>query len=268
MKLNILLARVDELANVFRRNLEDYVKFFKSSQGAFKGIRKTYVAKDGEIDDPSKREFKVVQTTAREKWEWLRVNNRAYIDALFSVEKTNASGTAKAHLIVDGVDWGEFTSLELMRLKGLLSDANLIEMISTIPVRSDEVEWEKSDEDMYKNKEVYETKEVKSIVKTTLKQGYIMSDPNVALLKDSAGYKPQIATVDTIKELGEATLQHFTGEWSHRERAETLARRQRMLMAVIEALKTANEAEAVYSELNVTKIFDFLQEGKQPDKKS
>ena len=37
-----------------------------------------------------------------------RTQKAEYIDALFSQEATNASGNAKARLVVDGHDFGQF----------------------------------------------------------------------------------------------------------------------------------------------------------------
>lgn len=63
IKLNVLLAKTDHLASVFKKGLEDYVKFFKTSQGAFKGEKKTYEPKPGTIDLVNERSNKLVVTT-------------------------------------------------------------------------------------------------------------------------------------------------------------------------------------------------------------
>lgn len=42
LKLNVLLAKTDHLADVFKKGLADYVTFFKKNQGSFKGEKKTY----------------------------------------------------------------------------------------------------------------------------------------------------------------------------------------------------------------------------------
>ena len=89
-----------------------------------------------------------------------------------------------------------------------------------------------------------------------------MEDPNLANLKSGADYRPQVAQKDSIIDVGEYSYQKFTGEWSHRQRAEVLRRRTNLLTAVIEALKVANEAEALKSSLTGKKIFDYLHRGK------
>ena len=50
-------------------------------------------------------------------------------------------------LKVNGVSWGIFSSLELLRLKSLLENNDLKGMLENIPVRSDGSLWEKNSND-------------------------------------------------------------------------------------------------------------------------
>lgn len=259
-KLNVLLAKTDHLASVFKKGIEDYVKFFKSSQGAFKGGKKTYEPRSNTIDQPNERENKLVVTTVEEKLNYLQETSSEYIDALFSQEKTNASGIARAKLIVDGIIFGEFTSMELLRLKSLLEGGTLKEMYENIPVRNDDESWVKTSNDMYAKRNIYESSLRIGVSKSIMKESYILSDPNIGK-GDSTKYTPQIATKDTIIELGDYTYQKFSGEASHLERANILARRSKLLTAVIETLKIANDVEAIPSEMTAEKIFNYLHKG-------
>lgn len=261
-KLNILLAKTDHLAASFKKGLEDYIKFFKSSQDAFRGEKKTYDARPGTIDLPSERGNKLVVTTVEEKLQWLEESAKEYLDALFSQEKTNASGAATALLIVEGKTVGTFTSLELLKLKSLLESGNFLGVYENIPVRSDSEQWDKTSNEMYTNRNIFESTKVLGTKKTTTKESYILQDPNIAKLTDQSKYTPQVASKDTISDLGDYSFQKFTGEWSHRERAEVLRRRSVLLGAVIEALKSANEAEVIKSDLTAEKIFGYLHKGK------
>lgn len=261
-KLNTLLAKTDHLATSYKNSIKDYLHFFKDKQSAFKGEKKTYEPKPGTIDVISERGNKIVVTTVDEKLDWLKETNSEYIDSLFSQEATNASGLAKAKLIVEGVEFGEFSSLELLRLKSLIENGDIEQMYSNIPVRGDDEDWNKTSEDQYKSRNVYESKKQEGVRKSITKESYIISDPNVKELKDSSSYKPQVATKDTVTELGDYTYQKFSGEWSHRERAELLRRRTKLLSAVIEALKISNEAEAISSNMTADKLFGYLHTGK------
>lgn len=259
-KLNVLLAKTDHLASTFKKGLEEYVKFFKTSQGAFKGEKKTYEARANTVDLPNERTNRLVITTVDDKLSYLQENSKEYIDALFSQEKTNSTGTAKAKLIVEGKTFGEFTSLELLRLKSLLESGTFKEMYETLPVRNDDETWTKTSNDMYNGRNIYETALRTGITKSVMKESFILPDPNIGKVEGSK-YTPQISTKDTVIELGDYTVQRFSGETSHLERANILARRSKLLVAVIEALKEANDVEAVASEMTSDKIFNYLHKG-------
>lgn len=261
IKLSVLLAKTDHLANQFRANVRDYSAFFKDKQGAFRGERKTYEAKQGTIDQPGKKGNKLVQTTVGEKLKYFVETNSEYIDALFSQEATNAAGQARAELKVDDKSFGTYSSLELLRLKSLLESGDIEQMYTLIPVRSDEEEWTPTVEEMYKDRDIQDGKKLSGVEKSTYKEQFILADPNVPQLKDSSSYKPQVGQRDTVIELGDYTFQKFTGEYSHRQRAELLRRRSKLLSAVIEALKKANDIEASTSEMTAAKLFGYLHEG-------
>jgi len=260
-KLNVVLAVTDSQASSYKQNVKDYLKFFKDKQGQFKGEKKTYTPADGMIDVPSERGIVKVVTTVDEKLEYLEDTHKEYIDNLFALEATNASGGVRAPLIVDGVKFGDFSSLELLRLKNLLENGELDAMYQSIPVRSDSEVWNKTSNEDYSGRDIYESPMVSGEKKSTTKESYILSDPNVALLKNTDSYKPQIASKDTIITLGSYTRQLFSGEWSHRERAEVLKRKSKLLNAVIEAIKVANDTEVVESEMTANKLFTYLHKG-------
>lgn len=256
VKLNVLLAKTDSLAPQFKGALNDFSRFFAKSQGAFRGEKRTYDPKEGTIDQPTMRGNTLVQTTVDEKFDWFRENSKEYIDALFSQEKTNSSGIAKAELIVDGESWGEFTSLELLRLKSVVESSQLHTMLENIPVRSDAEEWAKSSNEMYSDRAIFESPLNKGVAKTTEKEDYILKDPNVD--SSSPNYTPVVAHKTTTLELGDYTQQKFSGEWSQRQKAQALKRRSVLMTAIIEALKTCNDVEAVPSEITSDKIFGYL----------
>lgn len=260
MKLNTLLAKTDHLASSYKKGLTEYVKFFKDKQGAFRGEKKTYSPKDNTIDLPSERKNDLVITTVEEKLEYLVESSSDYIDALFSQEKTNALGAAKADLSVDGISFGTFSSLELLRLKSILETGDLEGVYTNLPVREDKETWNATKNEMYVGRDIVETEIVRGTKKSTTKENYILTDPNVD--KNSTTYKPTVATKDTIIDLGDFSYQKFSGEATHRFRADILRRRTKLLTAVLEALKTANDVEALKSEMTAKKLFGFLHEGK------
>lgn len=258
LKLNVLLGKTDYLSSVYKQLIKEYAKFFAGHQGAFQGGKSTYEAAEGTMDDPTKRKNNLVQTTVSEKLDWFVDNSKEYINALFSQEATNASGTVKADLVVDGNNWGPLTSFELLRLKSLIENSEFKKMLEEIPVRSDSTNWKETTNEAYKGRDIFETELIRSTNKTTEKESYILIDPNVAKLKNAGDYVPQTANKTTVTTLGEQTQQAFSGESTQRKKAEILQRRSMLLVAVIEALKKCNEAQVVESHLNSKKIFGYL----------
>lgn len=260
-KLNVLLALTDQLRSSYKNMVSDYVKFFSKSQGSFKGEKKTYTPRDGVIDEPNKRGVTLVATTVNEKLDFFIENSSKFIDSLFSQEKTNASGVASAELIVNGLSWGVFTSLELLRLKSLLESKDLgtlSDMITNIPIRSDSEVWEETTSDQYTDRNVYETELFQGVAKTTIKTPYVLDDPNIKGDKLPTNYQPPVVTKDTIMELGDYTKRSYSGEWSNRERVMALKRKNDLLISITESLKIANECEVIDSKLNAKKIFEYL----------
>jgi hypothetical protein len=261
MKLNVLLAKTDHLASLFAKLITDYMKYFSDKSADFRGERKTYVAASGMLDEPGKRGNKLVVTTVSEKLEWLEEISAEYIDALFAQEATNASGKAVAELVIDGKSWGKLTSLELLRLKSLIENGSLEQMYSAIPTRRDDEEWTETEQEMYKGRQVFESAKTENAEKTTVVENYVLEDPNIGK-SPSYNPAPQLGKKNTIIIVGDSSHQKFSGEWSAREKAELLRRRSLLLVAVIEALKVANEADAVQSSITAKKIFTYLHEGK------
>jgi hypothetical protein len=259
MKLNVLLALTDTLRTKYKGMVTDYTKFFSKSQGSFKGEKRTYDPADGTIDEPNRRNYTKVVTTVNEKFDYFMQESAEFINALFSQEKTNASNLAVGTLKINDQVWGQFTSLELLRLKSLLESGdlgNVEAMLSTIPVRSDSENWNASNE--FTGRDVFETDQSSGEVKTTTKEDYILVDPNIKHLKEGGNYTPMTAVKNTISTLGKYTRQQFSGEWSHTERAFALKRKNDLLAAVIVALKEANDCKSIESELTADKIFGFI----------
>lgn len=258
MKLNVLLAKTDHSASQFKKLLTDYVAFFKNKQGEFKGIKRTYVPRPDTVDLPSERSFTKVVSTVAEKLEYLEETASEHIDNLFSVEATNASGRAVVELVVDGQSWGNVSSLELLRLKSLLETNELEQTYTTLPVRSDSDIWNPTTDSTYEDRDVVEGPLQVGIKNTLTKESYILQDPNLKNMTDTTKYVPQVASKDTIVPIGDYTVQHFSGEYSHRDRAEILRRRSKLLSAVIEALKNANDIEQEPSVITADLLFGYL----------
>jgi hypothetical protein len=262
MKLNVLLAKVETSTPVLRKLISDYKVFFDKKQGEFQGIRKTYSPREGMKDEPSEREFVRVVTTVAEKLDYLEQTAEEHINNVMAVEATNASGRARVELKVGDVSFGMLSSLELMKLKSILEKEGLEPMYATMPVRSDSIIWEPTTDETYTDRDIYETEKTSGIRRSIVKTSYILEDPNIKNMTDSSRYQPVTATRDVPIELGDYTLQKFSGETTHRYRAGVLARRSKLIEAINAALKEANDVEKVNSEFTAKALFDYLHAAK------
>ncbi len=260
MKLNQLLARAEHTGKQFKALLEDYISTFKSKQSIFQGKKQQYQAAPEQDDMPNLRGNKAVQSTVREYLAWFVETTKEFVNYRFSVEATNAMGP-KGELIVDGKSWGSFSSVELMRLNDFLNSQELLKMYQGLPVRSDTTSWLKSVDPEYATRDVWETEEREGQNKTTIKSSRILNDPNLVNLKGNQTYIPQVVPDDKTIILGSARTQEFSGELSHREKAEILRRLTLLKACVKEALVLANEAPVIESGITANMIFDYIHIG-------
>lgn len=258
-ELNVLLAKLEQGASQFKALLRDYTTFFKKESDNFRGVKNTYEPRPDTVDLPSERKLIAVVTTVDEKFDYFTNMVKSYISEMFNCEATNASGTARADLVVDGNVIANLSSLELLKLKSFLENPQLQEMFQNIPVRKDSEIWEPCTEEMYAGRAIMQSPLLKGTKKSITKTQYILEDPNVQKLGSATHYQPQIAVKDTVMELGDYTMQRFSGEWTPRQRALALQRRSTLLSATIAALKVANEVEAVKSNLDSEWLLNYLQ---------
>lgn len=261
-KMNTMLAKVEHGMSSFNRMVGDYFAFFKGKQGAFAGIKKTHVPREGYMEDKSCIANTKVVTTVGEKLTWFGQQAIPFLRDLFSVEATNSKGAKTVELVVDGVSFGHLTALDLMRLKTLLTKKEWVNMYENIPVRSDSEVWEPCTDSEYAGREIFQTPMTKGVTRTTESEEVILKDPNLNPEKLPANYNARVTVKKRTVETGDYTLQNFTGAWTQRQKAELLRRRSQILAAVIEALKEVNDVETERPNLDVQKLVNFIHNGK------
>lgn len=251
-KLNVLLAQTDQLGSVIKKNLTDAIGIFKNKQAHFKGEKSTYTEREAKFADPSKNVDKPVPSTVR---EWLGYTFEVatqYLTAKLDQESTNCSGTAKAELIIDGVNYGLLTSGELMALKGFFEQQALKDMLESQPTISLSERWSPSTNPEYTKRGILESPVQEWLDKETEKVQEVSWDPS--------GKQPGIiVNISKTIEKAEVTRQLFTGEISHIEKAEMLARLTKITLAIKAALEKANNTEVVPSQTNVVKLLQYLK---------
>lgn len=261
-KMNTLLAKVDHASASVAQMIRDYASFFKTKQGAFKGEKNTYQAREGFLDKPEKRGLTRVSTTVQEKLDWFEERFIPYLYDLFGVEATNSAGAHRVELKVGDISFGFLSAAELMRLRNILTSKELDSMYSNIPVRSDARVYEPCTDEEYAGREIVQTPISRSVERTTEKEEVILKDPNIDPAHLPANYRSTTVIKTKMVEVGDSTHQEFTGEWTHHKRAELLKRKSELLNAIIIALKEVNEVEAQASNLNVEGLVKYLHYGK------
>ena len=261
-KMNTLLAKVEHGSSRFAKMIGDYLAFFKGKQGAFAGIKKTHVPREGYTEDKSCIANTKVITTVGEKLEWFEQQAVPFLKELFAVEATNSKGANTVELVVDGISFGHLTALDLMRLKTLLTKKEWVEMYENIPVRSDAEVWEPCTDSEYEGREIFQTPMLKGVTRTTESEEVILKDPNINPDKLPANYNARTTIKKRVVETGDYTLQNFTGGWTQRQKAELLRRRSQLLAAVVEALKEVNDVVSEKPNLNVETLVNFIHHGK------
>lgn len=251
-KQSVLLGLREKLEKTFGGMLDDFLSKFKNKQGIFQGWNKTYDALEGFADDPTKRSFQKVSGTVAEQLDWFKQYTADYFTTVLSIEKTNSTGI-KADLVVNGTSWGEYSVLELLRLKSIL-DGKLKAIIQELPIRDEKVIWNKTTKDYYGKRDVWETPVVEGYSKTTIKRTEIVNDPHI---KDAPNRPPVGVQIDTQVNIGHFTEQKFSGEVTMLERAEILAKYDQLYNGIIEALETCNDVEAQESELG-KKFLEYI----------
>lgn len=261
LKMNTLLAKVDHATASVTKLFSDYVQFFKNKQGMFRGSKKTFVPRDGYVEDPTKMGTTVVATTVDEKMDWFNEQFKNWLNDVFSVEATNSKGAKTVELVVDDKSFGNLTALELMRLKSILTNKDLEAVFANIPVRSDSEVWTPAQDPEYNGRKVFETALIKGVTRTTEKEEVILKDPNLDPAHLPANYQAKTTIKSKTVETGDYTSQSFTGEWTQRQRAELLRRRSTLLAAVIEALKVVNDTPVENPNLDVNAVVDYIYRG-------
>lgn len=251
-KLSVSLGLRDKVEKNYANMLDDMFRKFKTQQGIFKGERHTYDALEGFADEPTKRKYTAVDSTVEEQIEWFSKETRDYFKIIFSIEKTNAQGVY-ANLVVDGEDWGRYSTLELLRLKSIL-DGKIKDMLKEMPVRSGAIIWAKSTHANDTGRKVFESQLVEGFSTTTIKDMKVVNDPHI---KEAPGRAPVVQPVDTKVNVGKYSTQMYSGELSLKERAEMITRLDKVQRAVVGALAEANNSDTIESDLG-DKVLDYV----------
>lgn len=262
MKVNSKLAQRTHSRAQQKAMVQDYKTFFTKKQGAFKGIKKTFVPKDGFLEDPNYIADTKVITTVKEKLDWFNRQTKLYLKNELDIEAMNSDGAPTIELVVEGISFGHLTIAELMRLSNFLDNKAITEVYTNIPVREDNKVWSPSKDGEYEGREIFEDPMVSGQTRTSESEEVILKDPNVDPQHLPSNYRAQTTTKRHTVITGDYTIQNFTGEWTHQKRAELLRRKSALLEAVNLAITELNNIECKSTNLDVDGLVEFLTYGK------
>ena len=259
-KMNVTLAKAEHERAIYTESLRKQGEFFKRNSSSFRGEKKTFHAAEGQLEDPTKMGHTVVATTVSE--EIKRLVNKAllpYLKDQFAIEATNAAGSARVPFVVDGLKLGSLSATELLRLKNILTDENLKQVVQNIPVRSESEIWKASAHEDYQGRDdIFESPRLEGDSFTTITDTEILLDPNIDKEHIPSSYRPITKEVKTTVKRGSYTSQKFSGEWTLRQKNLVQERISKLLSAVIEATKTVNDTPTMEPNLAADKLLNYI----------
>lgn len=256
-KINVLLALRQKLASRYNQMVGDYTSFFKNKQGAFRGTLKTHSPLEGYAVDPTKVANERVVTTVKEKMDWFIKEASEYLNTSMAIEASNGEGAASVPLEFDGRTYGPYSATVLLRMRGIFESDNLNQMLKLIPVREATRVWVEADEDEdYKKRGIVQTERQSGETKTTETHQEILKDPNLDPEHLPSNYRAMTTNITNTVKTGDYTVQFFSGEWTHEQRAALLKRRSDLLTAIDVALQKVNDRES--KECNIDDLLKHL----------
>lgn len=138
-KLHELLAVEQDRKHKANHAIGDTKKLFEKKAPHFDGMTKRYVSLE-ENSEQIPDERKEIVTTVKDSLEKAIAVIEKGIDAHLSKEETNASGVAKAELVVGEVNLGTFSATSLLALESHLN--KLKDLYGQIPVLESTKKWQ------------------------------------------------------------------------------------------------------------------------------
>ncbi|MEO0340239.1 MAG: hypothetical protein AAF242_13640, partial [Bacteroidota bacterium] len=158
-KLHEILAIEQDRKNKANVVIGEAKKMFSKNPTSFDGMIKKYVSTEEnaeQIPDETKEMVSSVKKTLAEALKPIIIS----MDATLSKEETNASGVAKAELIIDEKSFGTFSATALLALESQLS--KVLDLYKSIPTLDTTQKWEFDEQnDFYRTSEEVKFRTVK-----------------------------------------------------------------------------------------------------------
>ena len=241
-KLHELLAVEQERKNAASKALKEGVQTFSKKEALFDGMNKRYVAME-EHSEAIPDEVKELTYTVKGYLTDLLQEVQKGIDTHLSKEETNASGLAKADLVVEGHNFGTYSATSLLALEGHLTQ--LKELYRLIPVLDTARKWQ------------LDTQLGHYAADTEVKFRSIKRPQVIVKYEATDKHPAQTELLHLDIQVGRYETVYTSGRMSLSQKTEVLRRLNALSEAVKVARSKANHAEVVKVDL-AGRLFNFL----------
>jgi hypothetical protein len=241
-KLHELLAVEQDRKNKAAAALGETLQTFSKRDVLFDGMSKRYVAmeEDSEIIPD---ETKEMVTTLKEKLQQTLETFGIGIDAHLSKEETNASNTAKAELLVDGVSFGILSATSLLALETHLG--KLRELYLAIPTLDLTKKW------------IYDAQRAVYRTEDEVKFRSIKRPKVIVKYEATKEHPAQTELLYLDYQVGKYETTYYSGKISANQKALLLRRLDMLVEAIKTARAKANNVDVQNTSI-AKRLFDFI----------
>ena len=244
-KLHEILAIEQDRKNKANVAIGESKKTFSKNPTSFDGMIKKYVSTEEnaeQIPDETKEMVSSVQKTLSEALQAIITS----MDATLSKEETNASGVAKAELIVEDKNFGTFSATALLALESQLS--KVLDLYKSIPTLDTTQKWEFDEQnDFYRTSEEVKFRTVKR--------------PKVIVKYEATEKHPaQTELINIDFQVGRYETTYFSGRITPKQKKSLVDKLEKFIESVKMARSKANNVEVKNIKLG-NEIFEYIHNG-------
>lgn len=241
-KLHEILAIEQDRKNKANQSVGETKKLFSKNSTMFDGMIKKYIAAE-ENAEQIPDESKEMDSTIKQALEATLAPVITSIDATLSKEETNASGVAKAELVVGDKSFGEFSATALLAMEAQL--AKMLDLYKAIPTLDTSKKWEfDGQNDFFRSNEEVKFRTIKR--------------PKVIVKYEATENHPaQTELINIDFQVGKYETTYFSGRITSNQKAQMIHRFEELIEAVKIARSRANNVEVKNVHIG-KEIFGFI----------
>lgn len=229
-KLHEILAVEGDLGTEKKKMVDEANVAFTKKKNLFTGQLKSLTMFDDSRSNENTNEQLEVETTVKEKLDWVTSSIKRYWDACLQKETTNQSACADV-VIGDRTLLKNVPATFLLKLESELK--SLRGLCENIPTRDPGFKWEKATQE---GKDIFIAARDDSFKTEKAMHHKVLVEP-------TENHPAQIEKWTEDQKVGRYTHRMFSGMISSAEKSDILGRVDKLLRAVKKARQRANEAE-------------------------